>query len=118
MTEKNKQDDLRAEIRKAASEWASVEFRPEGVPVDYHFKLRDISPSGIGVLVKKDSDIFKFIAIGDTMPMKYHKGDATPFPQLLNVEIRHISEPTNGKHQGHMVIGFLILETIETYPEH
>ncbi len=106
--------ELRSEIRKAASEWASIELKPEGCPVDYQFKLRDISPSGLGVLAKKDSDILKYIAIGDVLAVKYHKGDATSFPQLLKVEIRHISEPADGKLKNHLVIGLLVLKTIDT----
>ncbi|MCP4023547.1 MAG: PilZ domain-containing protein [Desulfobacteraceae bacterium] len=116
MTEKAREiklKELRSEVRKAALEGASIEFKPGDSLMSYHFKLRDLSPSGLGILAKKDSNIFKYIKVGDILSMKYYKGDAAPSPQLFKVEIRHISQPANGKPYDHMIIGLLILETIE-----
>ncbi len=108
-----KNHELRSEIRKAASEGASIEFKPARDSMGYHFKLRDFSPSGLGILVNKDSDIFKHIKVGNVLSMKCHKGNATPAPQNLRVEIKHISKPVNGKPENHLIIGLYIIEIIE-----
>ncbi|MCG8614966.1 MAG: hypothetical protein MI802_02010 [Desulfobacterales bacterium] len=105
--------ELRAEIREAAAEGASVEFKPAKESMTYHFSLRDWSPSGLGILVKKDSDIFKFISVGHQINIKLHKGDATIDPNRLLAEIRHISEPSGGLHPNHLIVGLRILERIK-----
>ena len=105
--------ELRAEVREAAAEGASVEFKPAKESMTYHFSLRDWSPSGLGILVKRDSDIFKFISVGHPIDVKLHKGDATIDPNRLLAEIRHISEPAEGLHPNHLIVGLKILERIE-----
>lgn len=105
-------EDLRSEVRKAASKGASIEFKPAADAMPYHFKLRDISASGLGILANKNSDIFRHISPGDVFHMKYHQGDASLSPEHLRVEIRHISEPASGKPAGHMIIGLYILERL------
>lgn len=101
--------ELRSEVRHAASEGASIEFKPFGCTMTYHFPLRDISENGLGLLVNKASDIFRYIHVGDVYDMKFHKGNASPDPDHLRVEIRHISEPAGGKPRGHFIIGLHIL---------
>ncbi len=105
--------DLRVEIRKAASQGASIEFKPSKDSMTYHFKLRYFSSNGLGILAKKDSDIFNHIKVGDVFTMNFHKGDATPAPDLIRVEIMHISEPAKGKPEHHLIIGLSILEPVE-----
>lgn len=111
--ETRKGEELRSEVRKAASNGASVEFKPSIDTMTYQFKLRDWSASGLGVLAKKESDIFNHIEVGQIFAMKVHKGDAGVFPELLNVEIRHISEPVNGQPANHFVIGLYIVDRIQ-----
>lgn len=106
-------EELRSEVRKAASKGASVEFKPSKDTMTYQFKLRDWSASGLGVLAKQESDIFNHIKVGQILSMKVHKGDAGMFPDLLNVEIRHISKPVNGQPANHLVIGLYIVERIK-----
>jgi|JFJP01.1.fsa_nt_gi hypothetical protein len=105
------QQELRKEVRTAASEFASIEFKPSTAALTYHFKLRDFSHSGLGLFVKKDSDLLNNIKVGDILPAKYHKGIATE-PQQLRVEIRHISTPANGKPENHVIVGLLFLEKL------
>ncbi|HCY85811.1 MAG TPA: hypothetical protein DHV36_11810 [Desulfobacteraceae bacterium] len=104
--------ELRAEVREAAARGASVEFKPDKESMIYQFSLRDWSPSGLGILVKRDSDIFKFIRVGQKIDVKLHKGDATLDPNLLLAEIRHISEPSAGLHPNHLIVGLKILDRI------
>ncbi len=104
--------DLRADVREAASKGASIEFKPSGCAMAYHFPLRDISESGLGLLVNKKSDIFQHIQVGDVYHMKFHIGNATPAPEHLRVKIRHIFEPDGGKPPNHLIVGLQIIEKI------
>ncbi len=71
--------------------------------MEYHFKLRDFSASGLGLLVKNDSRLLKYIDTGDA---------ATP-PEHLKVQIQHISTPAGGKPENHVIVGLYFLEKIQ-----
>ena len=104
--------ELRLEIREAALEFAAVELKPSTSALRYVFKLRDFSSSGLGLLVKQDSEFLKCIRTQDIMTVKYHKGSATTEPQYIKVQVRHISAPVTGKPENHMVVGLLFLEKL------
>jgi hypothetical protein len=105
-------EELRLEIREAASEFAAVEFKPSTSALSYVFKLRDFSSSGLGLLVKQDSEFLKCIRTQDIMIIKYHKGNTATEPQYIKVQVRHISAPVNGRPENHMVVGLLFLEKL------
>ncbi len=104
--------ELRSEIREAAAKGASVEFKPSKESMTYHFSLKDWSTSGLGILVQKDSNIFRYIEVGQEVLLKFHKGDATLAPENLKAQIRHISEPAEGLHPNHLIVGLYILERV------
>lgn len=102
--------NLRAEVRTDCRNNASVEFIPGKNEMAYHFKLKDFSSNGFGILVRDDSKVLKHIKAGDILMMKYHPEEATVNPVLHRTKIIHISEPEPGKYKGHMLVGLLILE--------
>ncbi len=104
--------ELRSEIREAAAKGASVEFKPSKESMTYHFSLKDWSHSGLGILAQKDSNIFRYIEVGQEVLLKFHKGDATLAPENLKAQIRHISEPAEGLHPNHLIVGLYILERV------
>ena len=106
------QQGQRSELRNIASEFASIEFKPLTAPLGYHFKLRDFSSSGLGVFVKKESDLLTYIKIGDILSVKYHKGSVTSETQHFEAQVRHISLPGNGKPENHMIVGLSFITEI------
>lgn len=111
-TEDLENQNLRSEIREAASEFASFEFKSSTADLSYVFKLRDFSSYGLGLLVKKNSDFLNHIRAEDILIGKYHKGSAATEPQYIKVQVRQISAPVNGKPENHMVVGLLVLEKL------
>ncbi len=102
--------DLRSEIREEAQQKASVEFIPGEKKISYHFKLKDFSSKGFGIIVRKDSKVLEHIKTGDVLNMKYHPSEAIANPEAHLTKIQHISEPEPGKHIDHMIVGLLIIE--------
>lgn len=102
--------NLRGEPRTETQNSGSVEFTPRDNEIVYHFKLKDFSSKGLGILVRKDSKVLKHIKTGDILSMRYHPDKATINPVLHQTQIKHITEPEPGKHQGHMLVGLLIIE--------
>lgn len=115
MTDKmqdNQHRAIRSEVRNTASEYASIAFKPAGAALEYHFRLRDFSASGLGLLVKQDSRLLKHINTGDIVFAKYYKDDAATPPEHLKVQIQHISTPFSGKPENHVIVGLYFLEKI------
>lgn len=109
-SENNEQLNLRKEERTESRKNASVEFTPGSNDIAYHFKLKDFSSKGFGIIVRKDSKVLKHIKSGDILTMKYHPDMATANPVTHQTQIKHISEPEPGKHENHMLVGLFILE--------
>jgi hypothetical protein len=105
--------EKRSEPRKIIEDYYSVEFSvsPE-LPV-HQFKVRDISPSGIGILVNESSAVLEHLAVGDVLKMKYNPANPSDSAEYLRTEIRHITKVTQGRFKGHCQVGMLILERPE-----
>jgi hypothetical protein len=86
-----------------------VEFsaNPE-LPV-YQFKLRNISPSGIGFLVNEKSEVLAHLAVGDVLEMTYNPAKSSDSATSLSTEIRHITRVAQGRFKGHCLVGLRIL---------
>ncbi len=102
--------NLREEARIESRENGSVEFIPGDNELAYHFKLKDFSSKGLGIMVRKDSKVLRHIKVGDIINMRYHPDKATLNPVPHKTQIRHITEPEPGNHKDHMLVGLLILE--------
>ena len=78
---------------------ASVEFIPGNNQMIYHFKLRDFSTKGFGIMVKKESKVLTLLKEGDIMDMKYHSEKPISNPVSHKTQIKHISEPDPGTYK-------------------
>ena len=102
--------NARIEPRSTGNENDSVEFTPGRDQMIYHFKLRDFSSKGFGIMVKEDSQVLKLLHKGDVFEMKYHPSEASVAPVPHKTQIKHISKPDPGTYKDHMLVGLLILE--------
>jgi len=112
----NKTLNLRGEVRTKNLKNARVEFKPGKDSMIYHFKLKDFSSEGFGILVRKDSKVLEYIKPGDVLTMTYHP-DQTDQTDLSKIDpisyytrIKHISDPASEKSQDHLLVGLLIIE--------
>ena len=103
-------NNKRVELRKIDGNNSSVEFKPGDAEIPYHFKLRDYSSKGLGILVKEDSRVLSFIKVGDELDMKFYQGSDGPQPISIRTKIQHISPPEKGQHLNHLIVGLTILD--------
>jgi len=75
----------------------------------HQFKVRDVSPSGMGILVNENSAVLEHLKINDVLEMKYNPNDSSNLPEYLKTEIRHITKLEEGKFKGHYLVGMLII---------
>ncbi len=103
-------ENKRGQARNLDVKNASVEFQPQNAALPYHFKLRDYSGQGLGILVRSDSRVLDLVEVGDEMEMKYFPDDDRPIPFSMKIRVCHITPPENGKPLNHLIVGLYILE--------
>ncbi len=101
--------ERRSEPGSIRNQYYSVEFSLKKSIFLYQFKIRSISPEGICVLVREDSDLLNYIKAGDILDLKYYKTDSSQSAEL-KTEIRHIIENDTGRFKGLYLVGLSILE--------
>jgi hypothetical protein len=91
-----------------------VEFVFPGVPV-YQLKARDISETGIGVIVRPDSKFLTLIQIGEEMKVKLLSPQESRHMQgVYRARIAHITALEEGKFKGHKVVALELILKIST----
>jgi len=76
----------------------------------HQFRVRDVSPTGIGILANESSVVFDHLEVGNVLEMKYNPRNASDLPEYLRTKISHITKIEQGQYKGHYLIGMLILE--------
>jgi hypothetical protein len=107
--------EKRTEPRIEAGQFHSVEINP-GIPLPiYQFNLRDVSDSGVCILVKADSPILEHLNVGQVLDLKYYAMDESKsnIVRQLKTKIRHITKGTPGHYNGHCLVGVAILNEAE-----
>nr|WP_320189827.1 hypothetical protein [uncultured Desulfobacter sp.] len=107
---KNENEELRKQVRTAAADGASVEFSFPGAMLTYQFPLRDWSYTGLGILTRQDSKVLDHLQEGCIFSVTLRRGDNDLSLEVYQVEVRHVSDPEQGRHPGHKVVGLSILE--------
>ena len=96
--------------RSRVDHYSIVEFSVEGVAHLYQFKIWNISPLGVGVLVTHGSEVLKHLKVGDILDMKYYRQQPSEQPEQLKTEIKHITKDDQGRFKGNYLVGLSILE--------
>ena len=102
--------DRRPESRIILDRYYSVEFQLQETGNVYQFKLRDMSPKGLGILVNKESAVLNHLKVGDTVDMKYIPPESAGLSESLKTQIVHITQKVEEPFKGHFLIGLLITE--------
>ncbi len=111
---KDDSDEARSEHRVIVARYNSVEFSLDNLVPSYVFKVRDLSSSGLGVLVKENSQVLAHIKVGDILSLKYHGSGEETTVDHYKTEIRHITEDDK-RFPGHRLVGLSILERLEDH---
>lgn len=101
--------EKRAKPRIKTSKFYSVEIYVQELSTRYQFKLRDISNSGIGIVVRDDSQILPHLHVGSVLDIWYMPPPRIAASELWKTRIEHISKCENGRYKDHHIVGFSIL---------
>ena len=98
----------RSEPRTILDQYRSVEFSLSKKDPIFQFRVRDISPSGMGILVNEGSKAFQYLKVGQVLLMKYNPENPDGSPEQMETEIRHITRVADGRYRGHYLVGLRI----------
>lgn len=102
--------ERRSEGRETLQDYYSVEFSvARHLPV-HQFRVRNLSPWGMGILIKGDSAALERLKVGEVLEMTYHYARPSIPSEHLRTEIRHITRLNEGPFKGHYLVGLRILD--------
>jgi hypothetical protein len=102
--------ERRSERRSITDQYYSAEFSMKKGVFVYQFKIWDISPKGICVLVKEGSDLLNQLKVGDILDLKYYRSDPLKSADHLKTQIGYITKDDTGRFKGVYLVGLSILE--------
>jgi hypothetical protein len=95
-----------------SDEFHSVEFKVNGLPYLFQFKIWNTSQKQMFILLKEPSDILKRIKEGEIFNMKYYNSVST-YPIQLKTKIDYIKKEEGGRFRNHFLVGLKILKDQE-----
>ena len=108
--------ERRSRPRSIIDQYHSVEFSISESAFAYQFKIWDISPKGICVLVMEDSGLLNRLQAGDILNLKYYTTNSSRSIECLETEITDIAKDENGRFKGLYLVGLSILEDAPPNP--
>jgi hypothetical protein len=110
----NQNEKRRAPRYPALSEH-TVEFEIPSAPI-YQLKCQDVSERGAGVIVKPDSKFLDLIKVDQQLKVKLlSPGGSQPSQDIYQIRIAHITQSSEGRFKGHVVVGIELLHKISAY---
>ena len=103
-------EEKRTEDRAIVEKYHSVELSVSGLETSYQFRIRDLSPGGVGILVREDSALLKHIQVGAVFQMTYYPIESKSSAEVLNTEVRHITRNGQTTYKGHYTVGLAVLK--------
>ena len=102
--------ERRSVPRTTIDQYYSVDFSIGNESLLYQFKIWDLSPKGMCLLVKEDSYVLNHLKVGDIVNMKYYKADSSMPGDYMRTEIRYITKDEEGRFKGHWKVGISLPE--------
>jgi hypothetical protein len=109
--------ERRAEPRKQAPQYHSVELSINGLSFSYQFKIWNMASKSMCVMVREDSAVLSRLKVGDKLSMKYYTNELSCPVEQLETEIRHITKD-EGRFKGHYLVGLSIVNDENAFATH
>lgn len=102
--------ERRSEARSVPEKYTSVELWSGALAPAYVFRIRDLSPTGMGILIKEESEVIKELKVGGEIILAYRTSNREEAPRNLRTRIMHVTKKDEGSLKGHYLVGLCILE--------
>lgn len=101
--------ERRSEPRATDRRYYSVQFTTKGLDTFYQFKLWNVSPKGLCILVKDGSPVLRHLRVGDIIEMTYYLTDTQGECDMFKTHIKHITPNADGRFSGHCLVGLVLI---------
>jgi hypothetical protein len=109
----NKTTESRSGPRTFVEKYRSVEFSISKRDPIFQFRIRDVSSSGMGILLTGSSKALKHLEVGQILQMTYNPETGNGPPVQMKTEIRHITYLEDGRYKGQYLVGLAIKSETE-----
>ncbi len=106
-------EERRAEPRSIINRFYSVELSPPGLGMSYQFKIWNISKNGVCIIIGRDSEILKFLKVGESYAMKYYPTDSKYGINEFDTQLVHITEASDNRFKNHFMVGLRLIDKSE-----
>jgi len=96
--------------KEDADKYSMVEFFPVSCHIKYQFKIWNLEGMPLCVLVKKDSDLLRWIQVGETLTMQYYSNNPKLPTDCLPTTILEIAKNNKGRFKDHYLVALKIGE--------
>ena len=90
--------------------YSSVEIAINNAEPAYMFRIRKTPSAGVGILVKEDSAVLKYLRVGDHLNLKYNRFEASDLPEYIKTEIKYITKFDQIRPNRHYWVNFAVLD--------
>ncbi len=101
----NQTVESRSGPRTLVEKYRSVEFSISKSDPIFQFRIRDVSSSGMGILLAGSSKALKHLKVGQVFEMTYNPEAGNGQPVQMKTEIRHITFLEDGRYRGQYLVG-------------
>ena len=101
--------EKRCETRIELTSYHCVEVKTLKTHVTYQFKIWNISPHGMCLLVHHTSKFLKRISVGEMIKVQYYPSDLSWPPDVHQTQIRHISKANDQRFKDHFFVGLMVV---------
>ena len=103
-------ENRRSEPRTTVDRFYSMQFFNKNMSAVYQFRLWDVSPHGLCIIIENESEILPSLTVGDIFKVKYYPQELYAETTISKTEIRHITPGTQNRFKNHCLVGLKILE--------
>jgi tetratricopeptide (TPR) repeat protein len=100
------------EVKQREDKYYSAEFSLKQLKFAYQFRIQNIEPNAMCVLISKNSDLLPCLKVGDILDIKYYTNSAGYPPEQQTTVISDITKDSHGRFKGHYLVSLKILENL------
>ena len=87
-----------------APNYHSVEFLINELAFTYQFKIWDMDPGSMQIIIKEDSEILDWVKVGNRFRIRCYSSEKSSCANLAEAEVKNITKDDEGKFKGHYIV--------------
>ena len=98
-------------------QYHSIEFSISGLDFNYQFKLWNMDPDRMHIIIREDSNLLNRLKAGSRFNLKYYSNNLSSPSAERETEISYITK-ADGRFKGHYIVGLAFAKNQEEVIKH